>query len=138
MITNKSNSTIKYPLSNSSNGYFQVCNTTKQSIKHLLLSLLMTQQGQLAYDTLFGINLQQFIFQNISLDKLLQRCKQHIINKVNIYVKQVKNIQLYINTTYTDVNKHIVYFKMTYDIEMQQSDSIQFVANQQNVSLNLN
>ena len=126
---------IKYPLSNSNKGFFETTKTTRQDIKQLLLNLFLTQEGQLVYDVYYGLNIQQFLFNNISLDQLHTKVKEHIIYKVKRYIKQVDNIQLYINTEYTNINKHIVYFKLTYTINTVQNDEIEFRVDQQGVEI---
>ena len=96
----------------------------------------MIKEGQLIFDAQFGINLQQFIFQNYDIQNILYKVKQHLQYKINKYISQIKAIQLLVDVNRCNMNENIMFFVLSYTVN-KDNTSIQFILNDGNVILNV-
>ena len=85
-------------------GYFKTTKTTVESIKNNIRLLLQTQQGERVFQPNLGMNLKQFLFEQITEDTSIQ-IENDIVDVFETWLPFVELRGIQINTDNQDRNQ---------------------------------
>ena len=85
-------------------GYFKTTKTTVESIKNNIKLLLQTQQGERVFQPSLGMNLKQFLFEQITEDTSIQ-IENNIVDVFETWLPFVELRDIQINTDNQHKNK---------------------------------
>ena len=85
-------------------GYFKTTKTTVESIKNNIRLLLQTQQGERVFQPSLGMNLKQFLFEQITEDTSIQ-IENDIVDVFETWLPFVELRDIQINTDNQDRNQ---------------------------------
>ena len=85
-------------------GYFKTTKTTVESIKNNIKLLLQTQQGERVFQPSLGMNLKQFLFEQITEDTSIQ-IENDIVDVFETWLPFVELRDIQINTDNQDRNQ---------------------------------
>ena len=85
-------------------GYFKTTKTTVESIKNNIRLLLQTQQGERVFQPNLGMNLKQFLFEQITEDTSIQ-IENDIVDVFETWLPFVELRDIQINTDNQDRNQ---------------------------------
>lgn len=103
---------LKYPFSESENGYFlELTDNRYDQTKSELALFILTKKGDIRYKPDFGLNLEQFIFEKID-DITIKNITAHISDSIK---KSLPNINIK-NIAVNNDNNQIVGLKINYSI----------------------
>ena len=99
---------IDFPFGRQPNqdGYFKTTKTTVESVKNNIRLLLQTELGERAMQPFLGMNLRQFIFEQITEDVKIQ-IENNIVDVFETWLPfvELKDIQISSNSVTEDRNK---------------------------------
>ena len=99
---------IDFPFGRQPNqdGYFKTTKTTVESVKNNIRLLLQTEIGERAMQPFLGMNLRQFIFEQITEDVKIQ-IENNIVDVFETWLPfvELKDIQISSNSVTEDRNK---------------------------------
>ena len=99
---------IDFPLGRQPNqdGYFKTTKTTVESVKNNIRLLLQTELGERTMQPFLGMNLRQFIFEQITEDVKIQ-IENNIVDVFETWLPfvELKDIQISSNSVTEDRNK---------------------------------
>ena len=110
-IDTKPGTAIGVSLNFSNPGVFESTYLTKDAIKNNLINFFLTNQPERYLNPLFGGNLRNFIFEQITANNL-DFLKQDIQNQIGLYFPNVIIARLDI-IEYPDINQVVVTLKYT-------------------------
>ena len=85
-------------------GYFKTTKTTIDAIKNNIKLLLQTQRGERVFQPSLGVNLKQFLFEQITEDTSIQ-IENDIVNVFETWLPFVELRDIQINTDNQDRNQ---------------------------------
>ena len=110
-IDTKPGTAIGVSLNFSNPGVFESTYLTKDAIKNNLINFFLTNQPERYLNPLFGGNLRNFIFEQITANNL-DFLKQDIQNQIGLYFPSVIVARLDV-VEYPDINQVVVTLKYT-------------------------
>ena len=95
-------------------GYFKTTKTTVESIKNNIKLLLQTKQGERVFQKSLGMNLKQFLFEQITEDTSIQ-IENNIVDVFETWLPFVELRDIQINTD--NQNKNQIDINITFNIK---------------------
>ena len=95
-------------------GYFKTTKTTVESIKNNIKLLLQTQQGERVFQPSLGMNLKQFLFEQITEDTSIQ-IENNIVDVFETWLPFVELRDIQINTD--NQNKNQIDINIVFNIK---------------------
>lgn len=106
---------LPFRRANSSGGYFATTKTTVEAIKNNIRNLLLTNRGERVFQPLIGLNLRQYLFEQITADVIFE-IQNDIRDTVNLWLPFVNIENILVNEDNTTSNT----IKVKVDFSIQQ------------------
>ena len=109
---------IDFPFGRQPNqdGYFKTTKTTVESVKNNIRLLLQTELGERAMQPFLGMNLRQFIFEQITEDVKVQ-IENNIVDVFETWLPFVELRDLQIGSEAADTDKNRISIEIVFNIK---------------------